>query len=203
VCIPSGTAVKAWNMLTGKMIAKLQHKEFCDAVFSHNNKWLLTTSQDGEAKLWNTKDWTLVHSLAGETNSLGDGLFSSDDKYVFIPYGDKNTKIRKWETATGRNVQTFSGHKGDVHNMYLSRNDELLATVSLDNTVKTWNTKTGKVKYSINRDMYGDFAAIDPSNKYLATGDFTRILVYDLRNETLVHDLGDRSKASSLVKYSR
>jgi WD40 repeat protein len=55
---------------------------------------------------------------------------------------DKTTIL--WETASGKNLQKFEGHKIGVSSVALSADVKLVATGSFDNTAIVWFAATGK-----------------------------------------------------------
>ena len=55
---------------------------------------------------------------------------------------DKMVKL--WDTATGKEIKTLSGHTDGVWGVSFSPDSKMLASASRDNTVKLWDTATGK-----------------------------------------------------------
>jgi WD40 repeat protein len=76
----------------------------------------------------------------GERRGLGhatDMAFSpADGRLLAAPSGLKNIKI--WDTSTGREVVTLTGHDGRVLRLAFSPDGRLLASGSEDKTVKVW-----------------------------------------------------------------
>ncbi len=52
--------------------------------------------------------------------------------------------MKLWDTATGKEIKTLSGHKNVVIGVSFSPDGKMLASASADNTVKLWDTATGK-----------------------------------------------------------
>jgi len=56
--------------------------------------------------------------------------------------GDNTVKL--WDTSTGKQNKTFSGHTNQVNGVSFSPDGKMLASASGDKTVKLWDTSTGK-----------------------------------------------------------
>jgi RNA polymerase sigma factor (sigma-70 family) len=51
--------------------------------------------------------------------------------------------IHLWETATGKEIRTFRGHRGDIESLMFTHDDRLLASASRDSTVLIWDATGG------------------------------------------------------------
>jgi WD40 repeat protein len=55
-----------------------------------------------------------------------------------------------WSIRTGAKVQTLSGHADDINAIALSQDGRILASASMDNTIRLWNVESGIVAHIIN-----------------------------------------------------
>jgi WD40 repeat protein len=62
--------------------------------------------------------------------------FSHDGELLASSDGEA---IHLWETATGKEIRTFRGHRGEFAFLAFSRNDRRLASASRDRTVLVWD----------------------------------------------------------------
>jgi WD40 repeat protein len=63
--------------------------------------------------------------------------FSPDDQLLASSDGQV---LHLWETATGKEIRTFRGHRGDIDFLAFSRDGRRLASTSSDSTVLIWDT---------------------------------------------------------------
>ncbi|XP_043192043.1 target of rapamycin complex subunit lst8-like [Amphibalanus amphitrite] len=81
--------------------------------FSADGQLLCTTSADHTAKIWSTKDYSLVKTLEWRNKDetqrwVWDCAFSSDSKYLFTASSDEQARL--WNLETGSVVRTYKGH---------------------------------------------------------------------------------------------
>jgi WD40 repeat protein len=62
--------------------------------------------------------------------------FSPDGRFVATASDDETARV--WETATGKEVYTLSGHEGPVRCVAFSPDGKRLATGSDDGTARLW-----------------------------------------------------------------
>jgi WD40 repeat protein len=69
-------------------------KRLLSIAFSHNGKYLVTTSIDGTAKIWVVKTGEKLFDLKGHIGAVTSAVFSLNDKYLFTTGQD--TSVRKY-----------------------------------------------------------------------------------------------------------
>lgn len=75
------------------------------------------------------------------------------------------------DTATGKVVRTFEGHKNHVRSLAFFPDGRTLATASYDRTIKLWDVSTGKATATL--EGHGDTIfsiAVSPDGKWIASG---------------------------------
>jgi WD40 repeat protein len=76
----------------------------------------------------------------GHTEFVWSVAFSPDGRQIVSGSGDGTVKL--WDTATGRNIRTFSHYF--VLSVAFSPDGRQIVSGSADNTVKLWDTATGR-----------------------------------------------------------
>lgn len=81
--------------------------------FSPDRKYLVTTSADSTAKIWETECYTLVQELKQSSPRwVWDAAFSADSQYLFTASSDYNAKL--WNVKTGTLEREYIGHQKAV-----------------------------------------------------------------------------------------
>jgi WD40 repeat protein len=91
----------------------------------------------------------LASILEGNEDVVFALAVTNDGKTLASGSGDG--KVRIWDIRTGKEKQSFSGHKDSVESLSFSANGETLAsTGSRDLTVRVWNLTKGKQELVLN-----------------------------------------------------
>ena len=76
-----------------------------------------------------------------------------------------------YDTTTYKEVNLFTGHKGNVNCIAFSPNGQTIATGSTDKTVRLWDVATGENKRTLKGHLYSIHSiAFSPDGQTLASG---------------------------------
>ena len=117
------------------------------------------TFYSGSTQLWSTLtrkhrstltgDGAFVHALA--FSSDGATLVSAgEESYLIRNYCGaldslvRDYSLKLWDANTGAHIADLEGHSEDVSSVVFSRDGNLLASGSWDNTIRLWNPTTGE-----------------------------------------------------------
>lgn len=79
------------------------------------------------------------------------------------------TTIKLWNLETKQKIQELEGHQDLISAIAISPNDQILASSSLDNTIRFWNIATGRLMATIDHQR-ASVLAFSPNNQILASG---------------------------------
>lgn len=105
--------------------------------YSSNGKYILTSSSDKTAAVWNVETGDCVMSLKGHAESVLSANYSPDDKYIVTASADKTIKI--WESETGEDIATIKEHTDRVNYAAFSPDGKRIVSASSDNTIRIWD----------------------------------------------------------------
>ncbi|AFZ01304.1 NACHT and WD40 repeat domain-containing protein [Calothrix sp. PCC 6303] len=95
--------------------------------------------------------------------------FSPNGK--LLATGDVFGVVHLWETASGKELTTFIGHKNWIGQVAFSPDGKTLVSGSADNTVKIWDIGTGKCHKSLQGHIdWINSVAFSPNGQLVASG---------------------------------
>lgn len=183
----SGSDIFLWSLELQDFVSKVQEP---DAVLeSHTDKitsvcvssdgsLVASSSIDKTIKLWNLETQKLVATLAQRKDPIYAVSFSPDgsllaaggnNRYKFNK--GKATTIYLWDTYDRTLVKTLLGHSLRVNLVAFSSDGKMLASGSIDKTVRIWDIVSGAQLHVLN-DHKGQVSEISftPDNRYLVVG---------------------------------
>ena len=176
-------------------VAVLRHsKAVPHAVFSPNGQYVLTSSHDGMARVW---DWRKQHVVVAlRTSDLNDAVFSRDGKYVAD--AGVNGTVQVWDWRRRARIASLRGHTDHVESVAFSPDGRYLLSGADDNTARVWDWRKRKtVLTATEKDYVGD-VAFSPDGRYFATGGGNNpVYVWDWHAKIRVRTL-DATSASSV-----
>jgi WD40 repeat protein len=94
-----------------KLVKNTRHTEAINSVaISPNDKYILTGSADGTAKLWMLDTGELIRTITGHKGEVTVVVFSPDGKYILTGSQDKTVKV--WATLSGKLIETWTLYSG-------------------------------------------------------------------------------------------
>ena len=202
-----GNTIRLWNMDTGtdRAFFKTSTGNFHALTFSPNGKLLASGNNDGKVRLWDATvkkqegsgrlgHYTPLLTLKGHKNQVSALAFSPDGKTLITASSYGN--IRVWNTTTGGERFTCSGHFGNPLGLVFSETGPTFTSVYplAWNSVqlKDWDVNTGN-RISVRfLNIDNEFAAISPDGKTIVAHEYWK------RNITQLCDVNAKRVCATL-----
>jgi uncharacterized delta-60 repeat protein len=171
-------------------------------AFSPDGKYVLTGSDDGNARLWDTATGALVRTFSGQTNIVRSVAFSPDGKYALT--GGLDDTVRLWDAATGAQVRTFE-LTGWVLSVAFSPDGKYILAGGTNDDPTLWDTTTGAVVETFIGDAKGAIGvAFSPDGKYLLTTSLSQSTakLWDVASGELVRTFSGHTDTVTSVAFS-
>ena len=128
------------------------------AVFSGDGSRVATASDDGTARIWDSRTGELLHTLEGHFGGVRSAVFSGDRSRVVTASYDGIARI--WDSRTGELLHTLEGHSGVVRSAVFSGDGSRVATASSDGTARIWDSRTGEMLHTLEGHSSGVNSAV-------------------------------------------
>jgi WD40 repeat protein len=140
-----------WDAVDGAVVAIFGgHKDLVvSAVFSPDERHVLTVTPDGTARLWEVRTATEIAVLHGDYASpinyrdlqfVNVASFSPDGSRVVVAAGPT---AGIWDVSNGEEIAVLRGHEKNINDAAFSPDGKHVITTSLDHTARIWNAETG------------------------------------------------------------
>lgn len=109
--------------------------------FSPDNRYLLSSSADGTARLWSTETRQNLVAYRGHSYPIWAAKFSPVGFYFATASHDRTARL--WRTDQIFPIRVFAGHLSDVNTVHFHPNCNYLMTGSSDKCLRFWEVHTG------------------------------------------------------------
>ncbi len=145
------------------------------AAFSNDGHFVVTASDDGTARIWETATGREVRRLESARSSRDSlvwvraAAFSPDGSAVVT--GSFDASVRVWDPRTGRELHNLpTGHTGPITSAAFSPDGRLIVTASQDGTARLWDARTRRAAGSpMTHRSRVNSAAFSADGRYLVT----------------------------------
>lgn len=132
--------VRIWTR-SGRLLRTLHHADdrVNKAPFTADDSQIITSGNDGWARVWDVRTGQLVRAIQGSTALLHNlyGLPNHDGTRLFTV--TMNGTAAGWDLTTGKQLRVFD-HGGFIVGGDVSPTAPRAATCGIDGTVKLWDT---------------------------------------------------------------
>ncbi len=171
------------NATNGKLVLTMlgRHNAGPKGVtYTPNGKRLISSAQDGKAKLWDASTGEELYTLHGHSKAIDSMALHPSG--AWLATGDRDGTIRLWNlTPTGnREVATRSlGHSAPVISGAVSQDWQIMVTVDSDLVAHLHHTDTFQTITSFTIDHPPEVLALNPEGTRLAVAGALDFSVWD------------------------
>jgi WD40 repeat protein len=199
--------VTVWDLETAKPAKFLTNVlgAVNDLKFSPDGTLLAVSggqpSARGDLRLFDTKDWKLVHALGGHLDTVSGVAFSPDGSKLASASFDKT--VRLWDVRTGKVLHTFGGHSDSVYAVAFGPGGEWYATASKDRTGRVVDAATGKGRLTFSGMEQEVLAvAVRPDGQVVTSGFETQVSWWDPKTAERLRRTGGPGTASHELAFN-
>jgi WD40 repeat protein/serine/threonine protein kinase len=176
--------IKLWDAKTGtelrSLAAHAANGKFIGLAFQPDGKLLASVGSDGTVKAWDVSSGQLRFQGDHGREPLFAVVFSPDGR-ILATAGAVSLKL--WDTASGKELRTLSGHHGGTTDLAFSPDGQTLVSCGFTGTLRLWEPQSGSLRQTITLTVpcgYLGGIAFSADGHHLATanGDGT---IYILR----------------------
>ncbi|KAI9482612.1 WD40-repeat-containing domain protein [Zychaea mexicana] len=148
--------------------------------FSHDNKYLISCSEDKTARLWSTQTFSNLVCYKGHNYPIWDVDFGPYGFYFATASHDRTARL--WSCDHIHPLRIFSGHLSDVDTVKFHPNSKYLVTGSSDRTCRLWDVQRGTcVRVFTGHTGSIKTVAVSPNGRLMASaGEDKSIMLWDL-----------------------
>lgn len=205
--IASGSSdgtIKIWDAETGAEVCTLQGHipEVWSVSFEEAGKFMISKSYDGIVETWDVETGACISTSKDPMASEDYQVISSSDKRRSAHcFENREEMYISDETDATGDVILLLGHSKPVMSAAFSPDNSLIASASVDRTVKIWDAKTG-VELSTLQGHTGSVFSVCFSlntNRIASGSSDTTIKIWDVESSTEVSALQSPAECLRIV----
>ena len=135
-----------WEVKSGNQLKKFEGNArsfmYSYVEFSPNNKWILTSGEEGETALLEIKTGKCRKRYKEPGHTVSHALFSPDGDHVVTVGYDKSAIL--WDAHSGERLKKFEGQTESINSLSVSSDNKYLLIGSYNGKAILWDIKECK-----------------------------------------------------------
>ena len=198
--VPEGEAVL--RKCHGLKSIKIQLLGVSSAMFTPNDSFVIATTKE-KIVIYNALDGSYIRSLERYSYNNCPASISPNNCLIATPYDLFDNRIFIY-TINGEKVRELVGHKRDILFTTFSHDNELIASASIDKTIKIWKVNNGVLLLSLEGHTASvTSVSFSPSKGIIASGSADNtIRLWDLNKGDVITTFRGHSRMINAVVFS-
>ncbi|MGE0090879.1 MAG: hypothetical protein AB7S50_15525 [Bacteroidales bacterium] len=193
VSVSNDKTIRKWDLTTFNNDILLQIETKINSLkITPDNKQLLIGTQDGKILLFDIESKSIVKTIFEESKNAVTA-FAYNHSGKWMASGDSKGNLKIWDTKNYTLIETLEGHRSRIYDIDFSPDDQLVASTSLDGTVRMWDCSNinNQPVVLTDHESWVLSIAFSPDGKRLITSSNQkeRILVWSTTTEQMAKDL--------------
>jgi WD40 repeat protein len=135
-------SLRVWDVATRREVARLPHdSRVMSVAWSRDGMALVSAEFAGVLRVWDVGAQAVTTTVREPALRFLSVEFTHDDQAIIG--GARESVAATWDRHTGQRLVTFEGHSAQVTWVGESPDGALVATVSVDQSVRLWDAHTG------------------------------------------------------------
>ncbi|KAI8090980.1 WD40-repeat-containing domain protein [Gilbertella persicaria] len=201
----SESFIKIWSLKGKKLQGKLEQEgtdykklighsgPIYGISFSHDNKYLISCSEDQTVRLWCLETYKNVVVYKSHNYPIWDIDFGPYGFYFATASHDRTARL--WSCDHVNPLRIFAGHLSDVNTVRFHPNSKYVVTGSSDRTARLWDVQRGScVRVFTGHTGSIHTVAVSPNGRLMASGGEDKSII--------LWDLGTGKKLKSMTGHT-
>lgn len=170
-----------------KILGKEHTLDITSVSFNPINDYIVSSSKDGSAKVWDGVSGSSQFTLKGHTKPVNAAVFSPDGKTIATASSDNTIKI--WDAATGQMRTSLEADSKEVTSLAWSADGKYIASGGSGGKVILWEMPAGTKFVETNFKEQVNSVAISPDVQYLASaGADKKIIIWNIETKAIAKE---------------
>ncbi|MCP4521352.1 MAG: hypothetical protein GY827_06635 [Cytophagales bacterium] len=182
--------ISQWNLDTGEPTTYVDLEEIVRTMAYHDGKMAIGTHSGKIYIVDEQKNKTLL----SEDNLNAVWALDFHPNGTQLVSGDKKGNVKVWDLQKMELETDLEGHQSRVHNITYSQDGSMLASVSLDGSVRVWKTDAlnKQALFFTDHEEWVVSLAFNPTGKKIYVGTMSKVMkVWDSDTEDMAVQLRD------------